>query len=236
MVNDKELSTLLQHGLQYKTKEYITMVLGNGRQTRSDIKMLIPDKGYMKQEDVVDCDVCRRSSFTKILGRGLYGDWYEGYTAKEKHSQINNSNHSASVGLKLKCFYSMYIDFLIKVKQAYEQRGDITESRIAKQGRAALVVVKTDDILCVYEEPKDRIGSQTWYMSGITVKVYKLKVLDLIDQFPLIPEERFVNFILAASAEWHYRWHSYFDNIQPRRWQDFPEKVIASLELANQSL
>ncbi|HEX76877.1 MAG TPA: hypothetical protein G4O03_00440 [Dehalococcoidia bacterium] len=211
------------------------MALGSGRQTRKDPQMLVPSKGFMRQIDVVECIVCRKSWLNKLLRIGPYRDWYDGHTAKEKHWHIDKSDPRKTIGLRLGCFYSVYMELLGQARLAYRGRWGVTESSLAKNGRAALVSVSVNNILSVESEghATAAIETELGIGSGITLKVSKLKVMDLIDQLPLVLSESFLDAILDAPVEWHHRWHQLVDSIQPESWRDFPARMAATLELAS---
>jgi hypothetical protein len=115
---------------------------------------------------------------------------------------------------------------------ATKEKGGLTESQLAKEGRIALIRVLASDILSVQAETNDKEILKSQIISrGVTLKVSRMKVLDLIDQLPLIPSEKTLEFIFSASAEWHRKWHLIVDVIQPTTWRDFPSKMVASLSL-----
>lgn len=238
IISSNEFDILLQHGLPSGSSEYVTMVLGYGRQTRNDPKMLVPDKGYISPIDVIECQTCQKTSTSKWINIGAYGDWYEGRTFREKHSCIDRNDSLRTIGLKLGCFYLAYMNLLIEARQAYSHLGEIDESRIVREGRAALVRVKISDILCIQDQSQaaTEYNSEINTTRGIILKVSQLKVLDLIDQLPIIPSKDFLNSILDAPIEWHRTWHRFLDGIQLKSWRDFPHKVAASLQLAARQL
>ena len=199
-------------------------------------QMLVPDKGYMKQIDVVECTSCLNSNLNKILRIGPYRDWYVGHTAKEKHWHSDRKDPRNTLGLKLRCFYSVYMDLLKQAKLAYQTRGGIVDSKLAKEGRIALVSVWVRDILSVTTESISSAGMKPEPYEGdaIVLKVSKLKVMDLVDQLPLIPSKSFLDTVLSAPLEWHLKWHQMVDAIQTESWRDFPAKIMATLEVAGQ--
>ena len=234
----KEVALLNEHGLSPDGARYVSIVLGYGRQTRKDIQMKEADKGYMRPIDVVECEHCReRTKLSTVLGGfgiGSHVEWYEGKSVVEKHWHMDDSDPQRTIGLRLKCLYSVYIDILQHGKLAYCGGGDPTESSRLKDGRVALVSAALGDILSVEDErligaalePEPRMHG------GIIVKVSKLKVIDLVDEINLVPNESLLLTILNASAEWHCKWHRLVDAIRPTKWHDFPAKMVTTLQLA----
>jgi hypothetical protein len=234
-ITERELCRLRQHGLPPNAVSYVTIVLGSGRQTREDRPMLVPFKGYMRQIGVVECTLCLESKLNKLLRLGPYRDWYEGHTAKEKHWEIDKSGPGKAVGLRLRCFYSVYMDLQRQARLAHRPGGDLATSQLAKHGRIALVEAKISDILSVEDEGTSAAALESGLGPGgeMIMKVSRLKVLDLMDELCVVPSEAFLEAVLHAPGEWHRRWHRHVDAMQPRTWRDFLPKMAAALRLTD---
>jgi len=65
------------------------------------------------------------------------------------------------------------MNLLIEVRQAYDRLGNIDESRIVREGRAALVRVKISDILCIQDQSQTaaEYNSDMNTAQGIILKV-----------------------------------------------------------------
>ena len=234
-ITDKELWRLRQHGLPLDGVSYATIVLGPGRQTREDRPMLVPFKGYMRQIGVVECTLCLDSKLNKLVRIGPYRDWYQGHTAKEKHWEIDKSQPGKAVGLRLRCFYSVYMDLLRQARVAYRPGGDLATSRLAKDGRIALVEAEIRDVLSVEDDGTSAaaLESELGPRGEMIMKVSRLRVLDLMDQLCVVPSEAFLQAVLDAPGEWHRKWHRHVDAMQPRTWRDFLPKMAAALRLTD---
>lgn len=232
-ITKDELGLLQEHGRQPKRSRYITVALGVGEQMREAPQMLVPDKGYMRQIDVVECTTCLNSTLNRILRIGPDWNWYDGHTVEEKHWHLDRNNPHNTLGLRLSCFYSVYMYLLKQAKLAYQARGGIVRSALAKQGRIALVSVLMDDILSVKRESISWAGIQAEPDDGggIVLKVSKLRIVDLMDQLPLIPSESFIDAVLNAPMEWHRNWHKLVDDLQPKSFHDFPAKILSTIRV-----
>lgn len=231
-VGEKGIALLREHGLPSDGVSYVTIVLGVGRQTREDPKMLVPHKGYLTPTGVVQCTQCReRSRLAKVLQPD---EWDEGESVREKHWHIDESDPSRTMGLTLKCFYDGYMNIIEHARLAYGEGVSPEKSPYVKDGRIALVRVSLPDILAVEKNAVSApsLGPQPATRGELAMKVSKLKVLDLMDELPLVPSESFVAAIVDAPAKWHRQWHPLVDAIQLRKWRDFPTWMAASLRLS----
>ena len=177
--------------------------------------MLIESKGFMRAEDLTDCEACRSSRVNRWIGLGPYRDWYDGYTVKEKHASAPTAGQTKHpLGLRLSCFYGAYMQLLGLAKEAYAAGTDITKSRLAHEGRAALVAVEPKNVLAV-DEP-----------NGVLVmRASRFYVLDLVDQLPLVPVYPFLLEILEANTARRRRLHFALDAMRFSTWCNFPKAV-----------
>ena len=224
---------LRQHGYQTQGTRYVTFVSGKGDQMRNRPKMLIEDKGTMQQIGVVECPICVNSRLNRLVGLGPYRDWYDGHTAKEKHSHTDRRYPSKTIGLKLRCLYAVYMDHLREARLAYENAGDPATSELARRGRLGLVSVSVNDILSVESESlATETHSHASQDDGIVLMVSRLKVLDLVDQLLLVPSKEFLDAVFDAPVEWHQWWHNVIDSMQPDSWRHFVNDMIAHMKLS----
>ena len=189
--------------------------------------MLVENRGFMRAPGVVECQTCLSSRLNRWLQLGPHRDWYDGHTAREKHWHVDRRDPSKTVGLRLNCFYSVYMDLLREAERVYSA-GDPHESEFARRGRMALVSVSVKDMLRIdCGEPSSEPGRTSESLQvSVTLKVSRLKVIDLIDQLPLIPSHTVVLRVLSASKRWHQAWHPVLDNgMQGFRWPEFPARM-----------
>lgn len=224
---------LRQHGWQPQGTRYVTFVPGRGGQMRNRPKMPMQDKGTMQQKGVVECQICVNSRLNRLMRLGPYRDWYEGHTAKEKHSHTDGRFPSKTMGLKLRCLYTAYMDHLREAQLAYECAGDPTRSELATSGRLGMVSVSVNDILSVESESlTTELRFHASQDDGIVLMVSRLKVLDLVDQLLLVPSKEFLDAVLDAPVEWHQWWHNIIDSMQPDSWRQFVNDTTAHMKLS----
>jgi len=134
-----------------------------------------------------------------------------------------------TVGLRLRCFYSVYMSLLHEARLAYENRGGPADSPLAARGRVGLVSVHVNNMLSVEVEGPATCLESAALDRGIVLKVSRLRVNDVMDQLPLVPSESFLETVQNAPIEWHRRWHPLVDAMQPVSWRDFPAKMVATI-------
>ena len=203
-------------------------------QERNSPRMLIEHRGFMKAPDVVECQTCLDSRLNRWLQLGPHRDWYDGHTAREKHWHVDRGNPSKTVGLRATYFYSVYMDLIREAERVYSA-GDPHDSELARRGRMALVSVSVKDMLRIACSGRSSEFGRTSesLQVGVTVQVSRLKVIDLIDQLPLVPSHAIVLAVLSASKRWHERWHLELDTgMQGMRWPEFPARISALLGTA----
>ena len=226
-LSDDQLTLLSEHGLRRDQNRITTIVLGHGGQTRDRQQLLVPDKGFMKPNGVVECRLCGNSRLNKMFRLGPYREWYDGHTVREKHWNQTQGDFSEPPGLKLRCFYWAYLELLQEARKAYETGDDPSTTSLGLNGRTALVRLRRRDILYVNGEPDTEDAEKD---ASIDIYSRQLRVLDLVDQLPLVPSREALVGILDAPAAWHSRWHKLVDAIQPNSWRDFPARMVATLQ------
>ena len=230
ILTQAQLNLFLDHGHRGSlTISFTTMVLGTGDQTRNYPQMLIRNRGFMRPTGVVDCESCTNSRLNRILQTGPQGNWRDGQTVKDRHWKQYRDN--PSVGLKLQCFYSAYLEFLQAVKVEYSSYKNPERFLMSQEGRAALIDVDPSDVLSVGEKvlAVENLSSD---VMGIEFKSKNLHVLDLIDQLPLIPSKVALDQILNAPTSWHRRFHRLVDAIYPASWKEFPQHIVWAISAA----
>lgn len=231
VLSDEDNARLYGHSQQDNKPSIITLTLGQGPQTRNKTQLLLyTDKGHMRQQGVVDCDRCEKHRLDKLLRNGPYGWWREGDTVKEKHWDHGGTKPNSAVGLKIRCFYSAYLNLLESGRDAYEQYSDIYESSLALHSRAALVRAEWKDVITISNDQPSNLGMG--YFPTVVMMATKIKVLDLIDLLPLIPSLGAIETILDAPADWHTKWHELLDTKPINSWRDFPARIVATLQAA----
>ncbi len=230
-MSQEEAGLLRKHGLL--GRELTTFVLGHGRQTRRDPTTLIPDTGYMDPYNVVECPQCLSSRLARlgVVAVWPHMHWYAGRMIVERHHLF---------GLRLQCFYSMFVTLLRQANHTYLLGGDISAAPLAQRGRAALVRASMEDMTTVQAQrlaPDNEGSSQGPILMEqvIGLRVRRLKVLDLIDELPLLLDHSVVKNILASPPGWHRSFHPTLDAIQLESWKRFPEAVVAALRVAASS-
>ncbi len=222
-----QMALLSNHGLRRGAATWETIVPGHGGQQRNSPRLLVENRGFMKAPDIVECQICLDSKLNRWLQLGPHRDWYDGHTARERHWHVDRRDPSKTVGLRLNCFYSVYMDLLREAERIHSA-GDPRDSELARRGRMALVSVSMKDMLridCGGPSSGSRRTSN-FLQVGVSLKVSRLKVIDLIDQLPLIPSHAVVLRVLGASKRWHEGWHPVFDNgMQGMRWPEFPARI-----------
>ena len=83
------------------------------------------------------------------------------------------------------------------------------------------------DILSVEED--ENLAPALDLGESLIMKVSKLKVVDIIDQLPLVPSKSVLTAIFDAPIEWHRNWHSEVDRIQLASWRKLPTGLAATL-------
>ena len=220
----------------------MTLALGHGDQIWPHRQMLIPYKGFMTPVGIADCQHCRRGISGWMRKHGYFvglipgsnGDLYEGRTVTERHWLIDRANPVQSVGLNLKCLYSVYMELLEQAWIMYDETGDPLDSQLANKGRVVLLSVQLRDILCVSQTLGESLRENDIFKHDrkeITIRAAKLKVNDLIDQITLVPSEQVLDAILHAPSQWHDRWHPLVDRIKPWSFSQFQNQLFRTLQL-----
>ena len=136
----------------------------------------------------------------------------------------------ATVGIRLLCFCTILMDVYREAQAAYRDARGIENTEFASSGRMALVSVRVSDVLIAGDHVSDGgLDPTSCQDIGVSLKVSRLKVLDLVDKISLVPAEPILSKILAAPRNWHQEWHREVDSMRLSAWENYPSTLNSSL-------